>query len=207
MNEINQPTYSPPPDFPAPMSAPAPLQPTSPHPNTLSKIARTIGEAFALFLVVGVLMVVLQALHADFLMPSKDQSNGVENLIAASPARLFFAAVIVAPLLEELIFRGIPMLLMRLSTKAETRARFVFWIVFGIASAVLFSSMHGLKQVGVPPHLRTVFQTLPLPQLVLGLWLWRVATQRGLQYSMLLHGTFNLVTFTLALQAMRVIKH
>lgn len=207
MNEINQPNYSPPPDLPAPINAPPPLPPAPPRQSVLSKIARTVGEAFALFFIMIFLVGVLHALHADFLMPSQDQAQGVASRLTASPAKLLVAAVLLAPLLEELFFRGIPMLLMRLTTKAETRVRLIVWIVFGLASAVIFSSMHGLKQIGTPPHMRTVFQTLPLPQLVLGLWLWRVATQRGLQYSMLLHATFNLITFTLALQAMRFVKH
>ena len=186
-------------------SAASPSAVAPSRPSALSKSARTVGEAFALLWLSLFAMVLLKLLNARFFMPSQDQAQDI-TLALGQPIKFFLLAVLVAPVVEELIFRGIPGLLMRFATKPQTRARHIAWMVFGLASSLLFASMHGMQRIGTPPHQIITFQTLPLPQFLVGLWAWRVATQRGLQYSMLLHATYNLIPFMLSLQATRFLK-
>lgn len=202
MNEINQPNYSPPPDFPATPIAPSPLQSAPPRQKVLSKIARTVKEGVLLMLLANATAVVLTLAHAKFFLQSGVQTQGVNQMLRGNLIVFFALAVIVFPVMEEAIFRGLPNLVMRLSTRPETRLRFVLWLLFGLASSLLFAALHGMRQIGVPPHARFAFQTLPVPQLLMGLWAWRVATLRGLRYSMLLHATFNFSSLILSFVAL-----
>ncbi len=196
MNEINQPTYSPPPDFPATLTV------SQPAPSAASQVARTVKEGVLLMFLANATVVGLTLAHANFFLQSEAQTQGVDQMLRGNLLGFFALAVVIFPVMEEAIFRGLPSLLMRLTTKPETRARLVLWLLFGLASSLLFASLHGLKQIGAPTHESFVFQTLPVPQLLMGLWAWRVATLRGLRYSMLLHATFNFSSLILAFVAL-----
>jgi membrane protease YdiL (CAAX protease family) len=193
MNEFSTSTASPDP-FESPKN-------DTPPQSTLSKAARTIAEGFVLLIVAQALSVLLTLLGAKFFLQSTAQSQGVDQLLSRNPLFFVALAVIVAPVMEEAIFRGFPSLVMRAATRPESSARHVVWLLFGLASSLLFAAMHGVKS-NAAGMASIAFQTLPVPQLAVGLWAWHVATLRGLRYSMLLHATFNGLAVLLALLAL-----
>ncbi|MFC6616940.1 CPBP family intramembrane glutamic endopeptidase [Deinococcus radiophilus] len=123
---------------------------------------------------------------------SEDNAGGIEGMFSdalSGPhfylalAGFFLLLAVAVPIAEELIFRGVPLLL-RLGVQRvlpQTSWRVVSAVI-GVGSAVVFARMHNL----IPG-------TLPLPQLWLGLLAWHAASTRGLRYSMLLHGLNNAV--------------
>lgn len=91
-------------------------------------------------------------------------------------AESFISGVIIAPIIEEIIFRGIFFNLL-----AEKRSiRFAMWV-----SAIIFSLLHGIVFLGV---------------LVIGLVLAYVYHVSGdIRYPMLLHGLNNFLAFVISL--------
>ena len=122
------------------------------------------------------------------------------DFLASSPWLALLGIAVFFPLGEELIFRGLPMLLLWLSARKLPpleRANLPQAWVLGVIAAILFSLAHGIGSSGF--H-------LPLPQLVLGVWLWWIATRRGLGYSILAHGTYNFLPGLLAVFATDLLK-
>ena len=139
-----------------------------------------------LFVINIVLGLVLHFAQLKFFMASDANSSELQKL-TANPLQLLLMVVIVAPLAEELIFRGFPSLLLRGLWKTRNwsvDAKSNWYWLLGSISAFLFSVAHGLGD-------KTMH--LPLPQLLMGFVLWHVAMQRGLRYSMLMHATYNLL--------------
>jgi Type II CAAX prenyl endopeptidase Rce1-like len=122
------------------------------------------------------------------------------DFLASSPWLALLGIAVFFPLGEELIFRGVPMFALWLSARKSPsleRANLPFAWVLGIAAAIVFSLAHGIGSAGF--H-------LPLPQLGLGLWLWWIATRRGLGFSILAHGTYNFLPGLLAVFASDLFK-
>ena len=130
---------------------------------------------------------------------SSDQSPLFEFL-ASSPWLALLGIAVMFPLGEELVFRGLPMFVLWLSARKRPsleRANLPQAWVLGVVAAVLFSLAHGIGSAGF--H-------LPLPQLGLGIWLWWIATRRGLGFSILAHGTYNFLPGVLAVFATNLLK-
>jgi membrane protease YdiL (CAAX protease family) len=169
-------------DSPSPFTAavdkPAALPPRTNH------VRRTMLEAIYVLGFNLVLTLLLYMMNLSFFMPSSGNTQGLERL-SKNPLLLLVLGVIVAPLIEELLFRGVPFVLFRAVQRwngwGEKGRQTLCWTLGGMA-AVLFAVAHGIE--GTKVH-------LPLPQLVLGLWSWHVINQRGLRYSILLHATYN----------------
>ena len=122
------------------------------------------------------------------------------DFLASSPWLALLGIAVFFPLTEELIFRGLPMVALWLSGRKRSpleRVNSPFAWVLGVAAAVVFSLAHGIGSSGF--H-------LPLPQLGLGVWLWWIATRRGLGYSILAHGTYNFLPGVLAVFATNLLK-
>ncbi|WP_261664342.1 CPBP family intramembrane glutamic endopeptidase [Deinococcus sp. Marseille-Q6407] len=152
--------------------------------SPLGKTVRDLGLAYG-----GYLLLLPLTLLPQFAM-SEDNAAGIgeafqTGLGGSNPYLILAGAAllltVLAPVVEELLFRGIPLLL-RLGLDRVLPARFhrAVSAVLGVASAVVFAQSHNLMP-----------GTLPLPQLWLGLLTWRAASTRGLRYSMLLHGMNN----------------
>lgn len=149
-----------------------------------------------LFVVNIVLGVILNAAGLKFFLASDANSSELQKL-TANPFQLLLMVVVLAPVVEELLCRGIPSLLVRGLWKtrnwsADAKSNW-YWLV-GSISAFLFSIMHGLGD-------KTMH--LPLPQLFMGFVLWHVAMQRGLRYSILMHATYNLLPGLLILSQIK----
>ena len=128
---------------------------------------------------------VLSSLHLTLLMASQENVNDLNDQSLKNPFVLLILTVIAAPCIEESLFRGLPCLLLRLVAQtrdlSQLRGHWLYWPL-GTAAALIFAILHGLGD-----HKLHV----PLPQLILGLWSWRVINTRGLRYSILLHGAYN----------------
>jgi membrane protease YdiL (CAAX protease family) len=99
-----------------------------------------------------------------------------------SAVMIFFLAIIVAPLIEELIFRA-PLGLFKKST--------FFKIAFYI-SVLLF----GLIHIANYPDIEGFYWLIPIlvaPQISAGIFLGFIRTKLGLVWSMLLHALHNLI--------------
>ena len=153
-------------------------------------VRRTMLEALALLAINLPLGLLILALRLDFLRASDANVEGLEMVRNLSPWLLLVAAVVLAPLVEEALFRGLPRLAYR-AADPPARNRVAFWVVGGLAAA-LFAWLHSFGGAGL---------ALPLPQLLLGLWSWKVVNERGLRYSVLLHGTYNLLPALIAVLA------
>lgn len=180
------------------MSSPQPpppslLEPTQNEPN---RFGRTISEAFGLCFANIVLSVALNAAGLKFFLASEANSKGLQDL-TKNPLQLMLMVVVMAPVLEELLCRGIPSLLVRGIWKtrdwSEDARSHWYWLL-GSISAFLFSIAHGLGDKAM--H-------LPLPQLLMGFILWRTAMKRGLRFSMLMHATYNLLPGLLILSQVK----
>jgi Type II CAAX prenyl endopeptidase Rce1-like len=132
--------------------------------------------------------------------PIKNPQSPLLDFLAQSPWLALLGIAVFFPLGEELVFRGVPMLILWLSARklpSLERANLPQAWVLGIVAAVVFSLAHGIGSTGF--H-------LPLPQLGLGVWLWWIATRRGLGFSILAHGTYNFLPGLLAVFATNLLK-
>lgn len=93
--------------------------------------------------------------------------------------------VLIGPFREEILFRGLPILLARWLTKrlSPTAGR-IAAVSIAVVSSLLFAWMH-----------HPVPGAMPLPQLLLGALAWTVAWRQGLRYSVLLHVLVNLLFY------------
>lgn len=108
-------------------------------------------------------------------------NHAVEELfLEHSVVFIFFIAVVIAPLLEELIFRG------GLSWfKHKSYFKGIFYL-----SAVLFALVH-ISNFESQPMVYLLAPILVLPQLILGLILGYIRVRLGLLWSILLHASYN----------------
>jgi membrane protease YdiL (CAAX protease family) len=93
-------------------------------------------------------------------------------------------AVLAAPLIEELVFRGLGLWLRR---RPQFQQR--FWLI-GVGSATLYALAHGAADGS---H-------FALSQFLFGLIAWRAAARRGLRHAVFMHVWMNLFA-TLVLSA------
>lgn len=106
----------------------------------------------------------------------------IELFETYSAVMIFFLAIIVAPLIEELIFRA-PLGLFKKST---------FFKIAYYISILLF----GLIHIGNYPDIEGFYWLIPVlvaPQISAGIFLGFIRTKLGLLWSILLHAVHNLV--------------
>ncbi|NKI32169.1 CPBP family intramembrane glutamic endopeptidase [Croceivirga thetidis] len=109
--------------------------------------------------------------------------NEVEKMFEEySPLMIFFLAVILAPIIEETIFRG-PLVLFK---NSKTFPFFFYILAFLFGFVHLFNFESYENAIWFAPFLF-------LPQLVTGVFLSYIRVRMGLLYSMLFHALFNLV--------------
>ena len=152
-------------------------------------------EALLMFGFNLVLGGIISALGWKFFLPSAQNTESIAALLK-NPALLLLLGVVVAPLWEELVFRGLPSWLLRRVRRNQNQSlatRDVWFWTLCVVSSFAFAIVHGANDKG-EIH-------LPLPQLVMGFLLWRVAIERGLRYSILMHATYNAVAVGLVLSA------
>ena len=132
--------------------------------------------------------------------PINPPQSPLLDFLASSPWLALLGIAVFFPLGEELVFRGLPMFVLWLSARklpSLERANLPQAWALGVVAAIVFSLAHGIGSTGF--H-------LPLPQLGLGVWLWWIATRRGLGFSILAHGTYNFLPGVLAVFATNLLK-
>ncbi len=103
-----------------------------------------------------------------------------ENL---SPLIIIFTAVVVAPVIEELIFRA-PITLFCGSGKTFR------WIFYGFA--ILFGYVH-ITNYELTTNVLLISPVLVAPQIILGLLLGMIRVKLGLIYSIIFHAVYNAI--------------
>lgn len=98
-----------------------------------------------------------------------------------SPMVILFLAAVVAPIMEELIFRA-PLYLFR---KVKNNFKYIFYGV-----ALIFGFIH-ISNYEITTTSILLSPILVAPQIIAGLILGYVRVRLGLTYSILLHSTFN----------------
>jgi membrane protease YdiL (CAAX protease family) len=112
-------------------------------------------------------------------------SKSIAREIRNDPIKFFFTGVIVFPLVEEIIFRGIPEFFLWMFSPTGNH-----WI-FGIIVSAVFAAVHGFEDEKGNP-------ILPLPQFAGGLVLWYVMRQYGLCYAFAVHALTNSLALVMA---------
>lgn len=103
-----------------------------------------------------------------------------ELMDSYSPLVIFFLVVIMAPLLEEILFRG-PLIFF----KEHRYFRFFFY-----ASALLFGAVHFFN-FEFSPQTLYMAPLLVAPQIIMGFFLGYIRVKLGLRWSIILHATHN----------------
>lgn len=98
-----------------------------------------------------------------------------------SPIIVFLMAAVLAPIIEECIFRA-PLFLFRKYTKGF---KYVFYII-----VLIFGFIH-LSNFKISTTILIVSPLLVAPQIIAGLLLGYIRVRLGLLYSILLHALFN----------------
>jgi len=109
-----------------------------------------------------------------------DKHSIAELLETKSKTIIFISAVIIAPLVEELVFRG-PITLFK-NPEYFTKAFYLFSLAFGF--------IH-INNYDITLNVLLFSPILVLPQILLGGYLGYVRVKFGLVYSILLHATYN----------------
>lgn len=110
-------------------------------------------------------------------------THAAEKLIQEYSAwAIFFLAVVLAPLIEELLFRG-PLVLLK-NRKNFTYAFYASVLLFGFIHISNFDTING-HYWAIP--------FLILPQLCAGIFLGFIRVKHGLIWAILLHAAHNLV--------------
>ena len=100
-----------------------------------------------------------------------------------SPILIIVAAVVIAPILEELIFRA-PITLFCDSGKSFK------WIFYGFA--IIFGYIH-ITNYDLTTNVLLISPILVAPQIILGLLLGLIRVKLGLIYSILFHAVYNAI--------------
>ena len=99
-----------------------------------------------------------------------------------SPGFIFLVVVVLAPVLEELFFRG-PMYFFR-------RSRYFGFVFYFLTLAFAF---YHITNFEITPLILYLSPLLVAPQLIIGLLLGFIRVRLGLQWAMLLHSIYNLL--------------
>lgn len=164
-------------------------------PNTrflyrLKKVGSILSICFASTFILTILLSFLEGL--GLLETGK---HAIEDILNTKNDLLFFVlAVIVAPLVEETIFRA-PLTLF----KSPKNFRIAFY-----TSTFLFGYMH-LFNYELTSNVLIFSPILVAPQLVIGWYLGFARIRFGLLWSIVLHGTYNGILVSLFLLAKNAI--
>lgn len=102
--------------------------------------------------------------------------EGIAREIMLSVPKAFYLGVVKGPLIEELLYRGLP--------GAISKS---WWM--GVPSSLAFGFQHNFY----PERGKLKFsRTIPVPQIYGGLYFWWLQRQRGIAHSILAHSTQNL---------------
>lgn len=148
---------------------------------SVSKKLRLVFKTLILAFIISFFLSILISILESFGVFSMDQHATTELFKDYSPPIIFLLVAIVAPVLEELLFRA-PITLFCKNKKSFKIAFYAFTFLFGFIH--IFNYELTLKILIFSPILVS-------PQLVLGGLLGFLRVKLGLVYAMLLHAFFN----------------
>lgn len=90
---------------------------------------------------------------------------------------LFLLMIVIAPLLEEIVFRIIPSAMLSKFTDD------ICWTM-GVITSILFALLHGMAVSGNKLH-------VPIGQFFVGMMLWYIVRVYGFEWAFLSHAMFN----------------
>jgi len=144
-----------------------------------------LGIVFRVLVIALVISIVLSAvigLVEEFLTTDLGTHAIEITLETYSPWFLLFAAVILAPLIEELIFRG-PMVYFR----NKSYFNYAFYIL-----TIIFGFVH-LSNFEINTNVLLLSPILVAPQISAGIFLGFIRVRLGLIWAIVLHSLYNLV--------------
>ena len=143
-----------------------------------SILIRLLGIALVASIVLGIFIGVLETLF-KFDLGTHAIQKALDDF---SPSFLFFAAVVLAPLIEEFIFRG-PMVLF----KDKPFFKYVFWLL-----TLVFGFYH-VTNFELTTLILILSPLLVAPQISVGAILGFIRVRFGLMWAISLHAIYNLL--------------
>lgn len=143
----------------------------------LKLVFKTLILAFAIAFILSILISILES----FGVFTMDQHATTQLFKDYSPPIIFLLVAIVAPVIEELLFRG------PITWFCNNQSRFKY-AFYGFT--ILFGYIH-IFNYEFTPKILLFSPILVAPQLVLGVLLGYLRVKLGLLYAMLLHALFN----------------
>ncbi|QNM86655.1 CPBP family intramembrane metalloprotease [Polaribacter pectinis] len=138
-------------------------------------------------LVTGIVISPIYALIEHFGLISMDNHKVEKMFEGMSKLQILLAGAILVPTIEELIFRG-PITAFK-KPKAFKIAFYFFALIFGFVH---------ISNFDFTPAVILLSPLLVLPQILLGGYFGYIRVRFGLQWSILLHGTYNGVLILLS---------
>ncbi|HUR29700.1 MAG TPA: CPBP family glutamic-type intramembrane protease [Planctomycetota bacterium] len=123
----------------------------------------------------------------------------IGELLDSGFAHALFIGVVLAPILEELICRGLPSFVSDIVLRQKAGQR---WIL-GTSMAAVFASLHNLSwtdgpnMIALGPQL-WFYLSLPIQQFMMGLLQWDFVRRYGLWACILSHALHNFVFMSVA---------
>jgi membrane protease YdiL (CAAX protease family) len=111
----------------------------------------------------------------------------IERMLNDSPVEIFIKGCVVAPIFEEMLFRGIPSEILKEAEGGDNKE--IRWDV-GIPLSIVFAGIHNFNKDGFD------LKYLPLNQFLGGCFMWYLVRKRGLSHSILAHSSHNVIAFT-----------
>lgn len=131
-------------------------------------ILYTIGISIICVILMCLIVLICQKLGINV---GNANSDIIAKSIKDSKFTSFILGCIFAPIVEEILFRGIP-------------TEFTSNLFVGFIISIIFAVAHGLKD----EDNKVIW---PIPQFLMGLTYWILTVNYGLEYAVLCHMTFN----------------
>ena len=113
----------------------------------------------------------------------------IEKDIRERPLEALFEGIILTPMIEEMLFRLFPQILaMRSDWKRDEAGEpaKIRWDL-GIPVSLIFAGIHNLTSKGF------VHDVIPIQSFLGGVFLWKIARERGIDHAVLFHAQHNTV--------------
>jgi hypothetical protein len=124
-------------------------------------------------------------------LKSGNASVGTTRTVSCDNYRLvmdLIESVLIMPVIEEVIFRLVPLVFMRLVLKQKKS------LILNVISSAVFAFCHNFTW-NISNILASRYHSgwIPLPQFICGLFLWHIARKYGVIWAIASHGAINLV--------------
>lgn len=154
---------------------------TRDHSYTLQQKLTTLTHILVFSFIVAILLGMLISIFGHFQIIDLDNHANTKLFEEFSPLVILFLVAVVAPVIEELIFRA-PITLF---CKYKPQFKYIFY-----AFALAFGYVH-LFNFEISLNIILLSPILVLPQILLGFFLGYLRLKFGLLYAIILHALYN----------------